>query len=118
MAQQTSRTGVEHIANPDEKKVNLEHVLPESNPTAWRSAFSASAEPVDYVYRVGNLTLLTTKVNRDAADKSFADKKSIALDGSRIEINEFFKNVSAWGDRQIEQRQDALAKAALEVWKL
>jgi hypothetical protein len=51
-------------------------------------------------------------------DKSFADKKSLALDASNLKINEFFKGVSTWGDGEIEQRQDSLAKTALEVWKL
>lgn len=118
LSRQASRSGGEHIANPDAREVNLEHVLPESNPTAWRSSFSNGANPADYVYRIGNLTLLRLKVNRDAADKSFKDKKSLALDESTFKVNEIFRSLSKWGDREIEQRQEGLAKAALEVWKL
>jgi hypothetical protein len=62
--------------------------------------------------------LLLVKPNRDAADKSFADKKTIALNASGLKVNEYFRSLSKWGDREIDQRQDALAKAALEVWKL
>ena len=65
LARQSSATGAEQIANPDAKEVNLEHVFPESNPASWRSAFSSGANPADYIYRIGNLTLLRTKVNRD-----------------------------------------------------
>jgi uncharacterized protein with ParB-like and HNH nuclease domain len=118
LAHQSSAVGAEQITNPDAKEVNLEHVFPESNPTNWRSAFSSGVNPTDYIYRIGNLTLLRTKINRDAADKSFAEKRKIALDGSNLKINEFFRGVSKWGDREIEQRQDSLAKTALEVWKL
>jgi hypothetical protein len=57
-------------------------------------------------------------MNRDAADKSFADKKTIALDGSTLKVNEYFQGVTKWDDQEIEKRQDALAKTALEVWKL
>ena len=78
----------------------------------------SGVNPADYVYRIGNLTLLTAKINRDAANKSFSDKKKMALTGSSLKINEFFRGVSTWGDQQIEQRQDGLAKTALEVWKL
>src|SRR5665213_1248870 len=86
LARQSSRTGSEHISNPDAKQVNLEHVLPESNPATWRPAFASGVNPKDYVYRIGNLTLLGAKINRDAADKSFADKKTIALDNSSLKI--------------------------------
>jgi len=118
LARQSSRTGSEHISNPDAKQVNLEHVLPESNPATWRPAFASGVNPKDYVYRIGNLTLLGAKINRDAADKSFADKKTIALDNSSLKINEIFRTIPKWDERQIEQRQDGMAKVALEVWKL
>jgi hypothetical protein len=108
----------EQVVNPDAKKVNLEHVLPQEVPVLWHKDFSKGVDPKDYVYRIGNLTLLNAKINRKAADKSFADKKSLALSASKLKINEFFKPISSWGDREIEQRQDNLAKTALEVWKL
>ena len=118
MAKQASPTGGEQVANPDARQVNLEHVYPESKPAPWSVDFSQGVKAADYVYRIGNLTLLLVKPNRNAADKSFADKKTIALDASRLKINDFFRPISKWGDREIEQRQDGLAKAALEVWKL
>jgi hypothetical protein len=115
---ESSSSGGEEIANPDAKQVNLEHVYPKSNPASWASGFSKGANRSDYIYRLGNLTLLRVKPNRDAADKSFADKKKIALDDSKLKINEFFRPLSTWGDKEIEQRQDALAKMAIQVWKL
>lgn len=110
--------GSEQIVDPDAKNVNLEHVLPQGFNNVWRSAFSPGVDPEEYVYRIGNLTLLNAKINRDAADKSFTDKKRLALDGSQLKINEFLKNLSSWAEREIEQRQDSLAKTALAVWKL
>lgn len=118
LAKQSSQSGGEQIANPDSREVNLEHVLPQDLPTGWRAAFSSGVNPADYVNRIGNLTLLKAKLNRDAADKSFEDKKKIALDVSPLKINDYFRGVSTWGDQQIEQRQAGLAKTALEVWKL
>lgn len=118
MAKQSSQTGAEQIANPDAKQVTLEHVLPQDLPAHWVSGFSAGSVPGDFVYRIGNLTLLTAKINRAAADKSFLDKKAVALDTSTLKINEFFKTRSTWNDTDIEQRQEALAKTALEVWKI
>lgn len=110
--------GAEEIVDPSAKNVNLEHVLPQDVPPSWHSDFSPDADPNDYVNRIGNLTLLNAKANHAAMDKSFIDKKRLALDPSRLKINDFFKPISTWGDKEIEQRQDGLAKAALEVWKL
>ena len=55
--------------------------------------------------------------------RSASLRKSVQLHrnpqtGSLLNINEYFTGVSKWDDREIEQRQDGLAKAALEVWKL
>src|SRR5205085_9411760 len=61
--------GVEEIADPNAKNLNLEHVLPQDVPAAWLPDFSAGANPKEYVHRIGNLTLLNAKVNRKAADK-------------------------------------------------
>jgi hypothetical protein len=118
LTRQASPSGGEIIANPDGKQANLEHVFPESDPASWHSAFSSSVKPSDYIYRIGNLTILKAKINREQADKSFKEKKAIGLDDSPLKINEVFRGLSKWGDREIEQRQLALAKAALEVWKL
>lgn len=112
------QSGSEQIADPDAKNVNLEHVFPQDNPSSWRTDFSKGANPSDYIYRIGNLTLLRVKANRDAADKSFAEKKRLALSGSGLKINEFFKGALKWGDKEIELRQEGLAKAALAVWRL
>jgi hypothetical protein len=118
LARQSSPTGAEQVANPDARQVNLEHVFPESNPSAWREDFSPGVNPADYIYRIGNLTLLLVKPNKVAADKSFGDKKKIAFNGSGLKINDFFRPLSKWSDREIDQRQDGLSKAALEIWKL
>ncbi len=118
MSKQTDRAGSEQITNPDAKQLTLEHVLPQNLTSTWRAAFSKDVNPEDYIYRIGNLTLLTTKVNRDAANVSFAEKKRTALNNSNLAINHEFSSFNQWGSQEIEQRQTQLAKVALQVWKL
>lgn len=108
----------EEIVNPDAKQVNLEHVLPQSIPGAWTTHFSKSADPADYVYRIGNLTLLNRKINSNAGDQSFSDKRDIAFMPSSLPINQHFQSVNRWGEQEIEQRQNELAKIAVQVWSL
>jgi hypothetical protein len=60
----------------------------------------------DYAHRVGNLTVLKPKVNRDAADESFQNKQKIALNDSTLAINHHFQGLSQRTDVQIEKRQE------------
>lgn len=118
LSRRSGRSSAELITNPDAKQVNLEHVLPQNLPPAWKASFQSNIDPEDYVYRLGNLTLLTNKINRDVADRSFAEKKTKALGSSALLINDFFRNCSQWTNVEIERRQQELAKVALEVWKI
>lgn len=118
MARKAKPSGNEQVVDPDAKHVNLEHILPQSFSPTWQSDFSKGAEPVDYVYRIGNLTLLNKKLNSDAGNASFADKKRLALNDSSLNINVGFRTLNKWGDAEIEHRQNELAKIAVEVWRL
>ena len=118
IAKQSGKAGGEQIANPDGKQLTLEHVLPQSPTPAWTKEFARGVKPVDYIYRIGNLTLLNAKVNREAADESFQNKQNMALNDSTLAINHYFKNLTRWADNEVEARQDKLAKIAEEIWRL
>jgi len=109
--------GKEQVVNSDSKQVNLEHVLPQSLPAFWRSSFSQGFNPDDYVYRIGNLTLLTQKANSNAGEASFADKKPV-LSSSTLPLNEVFKTINEWAQVEIDRRQVEMAKLALEIWRI
>lgn len=106
--------------DPENRRISLEHILPqnEGSHANWRAQFGPNLDPPDYVYRIGNLTLTTQKINRESADKSFQEKKAAALQQSELLIDEDVKKASEWGNVEIEQRQTALAKHAVQVWKL
>lgn len=118
MATRSSKHGAELVVNQDSKQVNLEHVLPQSPTADWVAGFTLGMEPKDYIYRLGNLTLLNAKINRTLADKSFIDKRDLAFESSNLEINKFFRTLSKWSNDEIDQRQRELAITALEVWKI
>ena len=118
MSKQASRSGAEQVVNPDTRQITLEHILPQNPGHPWRTGFSKGVDPADYVYRIGNLTLLTAKVNHDAADTSFSQKQHLALKDSTLSINRHFRNLDQWGEKDIEHRQAEMAKVALEAWKL
>jgi len=110
--------GPELIANTDPKIVNLEHVLPQKANAAWRSFFSPGLRAEDYIYRIGNLTLLTSKINETIANKSLEKKQEVAFRKSKLSLNDALKRLKKWGDKEIEKRQKEMAQIAVQVWKL
>lgn len=116
--QQSGKEGPEVIANPDAKQVNLEHVLPQSYGAKWTKNFTPGADPAEYVDRIGNLTLLTKKINNEVANEDFDKKRSLAFKISKLPINEALKKQTIWNDKEIDKRQAELAVTALDVWRL
>jgi Protein of unknown function (DUF1524) len=107
----------ELVANPNSNEVNLEHILPQKPNETWLVKFS-KADPGQYVYRLGNLTLLDSKINRRVGNSSFQDKCSKAFSSSKLEITREISECSIWGPKQIEERQTKMAKAASQIWCL
>jgi len=99
-------------------KVNIEHVLPQ-DPKAW----GLSKEDVkDYVNKLGNLTLISKKINGTVGNKPLKEKAKL-FTGSDLNINrELLKKFEAlkykWGEKEINDRQRELAEFAYDVvWK-
>lgn len=93
----------------------IEHILPENMDAHWSSLFSEE-EHLRMVYMLGNMTLLEPKLNnRQAGQKSFADKKTV-YQNSRYALSREIGG-TAWSVQLIKHRQAALAKTAAGVWK-
>jgi len=102
------------ITNPE--KVNLEHILPE-NPKSLKEDWANfdENEHKSYYRRVGNLTLLDTKMNSDVKSGSFSSKKEI-YSQSEIVITEKLSKLKTWTPTEIEKRQNELAERAINIW--
>jgi hypothetical protein len=73
---------------------------------------------MQYVYRLGNMTLLDSLINRKVGNNSFQEKCSTAFSQSKLEVTKEILNYSVWGPKQIEERQRKMAKAACQIWRL
>ena len=94
----------------------IEHILPESYPEIWHTAFTED-EYERNIFLLGNLTLLeASKNNKEAADKSFDEKKEIFAT-SKFAITKKI-DVMQWTPQSIRYRQAHLAKIAATVWKI
>lgn len=101
------------VDNP--KKVHVEHILPKKRSADDWKQFSEE-EANDLLWRLGNLTLLGQEYNQKASNKSFDKKKEMYLK-SDISMTRELAELSEWDKEAILNRQNQLAKIALNVWK-
>jgi len=97
--------------------VNLEHILPQTivRESDW-PAFDEESQK-SYYKRIGNLTLLKTKLNSSLKSSSFTTKKQ-EYKKSEIKITKNLYNIRDWTPNTIKDRQADFAKKALEIWNL
>ncbi|SHE29299.1 Protein of unknown function [Ruegeria intermedia] len=96
-------------------EVNLEHVLPQEPGDNWNHISAEDAK--SWHKRLGNLTIMDSALNVAAANASFDDKKAIYAQ-SRIEITRSLSELPDWTLDRIQDRQNALAEKAVQVWPL
>lgn len=103
---------IEKIPNPN---LTLEHVLPEK-PGENYPQFSTDAKKL-YTRRLGNLTLLTHKINSDLKSAPFSAKRE-EYAKSELEITSSLASVPEWTPEAIDERQSAMAESAVKIWRL
>jgi len=106
------------------KIITIEHILPQnpSKESTWLKLFPTEDEHRSYVHRIGNLTLLSDKMNPAAKNFDFDVKKEIYARGS-LGIAPFALTIQAlnesqWTQEVINQRQVNLLNRLKEIWQL
>lgn len=106
------------VVTEDEKKSTLEHIMPKTRSQDWLKAAKDEAEYLEYVDRLGNLTLIEREKNKAAANASFARKKAEAYSQSELLLTQELCEYPDWTISDIQKRQAHLAKAAVQIWAL
>lgn len=103
----------------DNNDVHIEHIMPVDN-TKWQVEEEIHS---DYLWRLGNLTLLSGTINKAISNDVFSVKVSEYI-GSKIELNKTLHTMddgsqrTAWNvPADIEERQKRFAEQAVKIWK-
>jgi sulfur relay (sulfurtransferase) DsrC/TusE family protein len=105
---------------PNFSQVNLEHILPQNPSAEWgldRDSIKG------YVDKLGNLTLLSKKLNKKAGNKSIEEKLKHLEESefaiTRQVVGDIKKNNHKWNEAAINKRQAEFCNRAYnEIWKL
>jgi hypothetical protein len=99
----------------------IEHVAPRRTFTAkkyspWPTYLGIGKEEFETVKdKIGNLTLLSSRMNARAQDDPFEQKKE-EYSGSEYLMTQEIANEPKWTAEKIEERTDKLAEVAPEIW--
>lgn len=122
-------------ATPD-SSIELEHILPQ-NEAAWPTFDPRGVKKTDWIYSIGNMTLLEEKVNAALKDKEFdvkvqryrrraanEDLSTATAISMTYELWEQYEQDPVGGERRawtanrIRDRSQAFARKAAEVFKM
>jgi len=99
----------------DYDPATIEHILPENPPVVWDQLFPPIIQE-NYIYRLGNYTLLEDHLNNECDDKLLNAKKT-SYAKSQYEMP---KRILApeWNPTTLELRQQEMSKWASSIWRV
>jgi uncharacterized protein with ParB-like and HNH nuclease domain len=104
------------IVDWNDARLSIEHILPENPGPDWEGYFTKD-EQEEYVFRLGNLTLMETGKNRDVGNKLIGDKLPV-YQTSQYALTRDKTAYTEWKPSTVQKRQSELAKLAKTVWKV
>jgi hypothetical protein len=102
--------------DPESITYNLEHILPEHPGEDWSDIDETKQERL--IYRIGNLTILESKINRGIGNQGFALKREAYAESSLQISQAIAEHYDSWDEQKIDSRQKQLANVAAGIWKV
>jgi uncharacterized protein with ParB-like and HNH nuclease domain len=101
--------------NFEEDNGTIEHILPENPSSDWNKSFVKDTQ-LEFIYRLGNYTILEEKLNKSCENKIFEEKLPFYKQ-SKYSLTSSF-DFEEWNPNKLKVRQQKLAKLAKQIWRL
>jgi uncharacterized protein with ParB-like and HNH nuclease domain len=101
--------------NYEDESGTIEHILPENPSQEWEASFNIEDQP-NYIYRLGNYTLLETGKNKECHNRYYPDKLPI-YKTSQYQMTKSF-DYPEWSPSQLRRRQQKMGNIASAIWRL
>jgi len=101
------------------QKYAIEHIMPRSWQANWPLPKEINELERDRaVHTLGNLTLLTSKLNSKVSNSAWIEKKKHVDEHDLLQLNKHVLKVGAndWTDQDITDRTELLIAALLKIW--
>lgn len=102
-------------------KLTIEHLMPQKWQSHWplphdRAPAEATAVREEFLHTMGNLTLLTAKLNPSISNGPWDQKKPEILKYSALALNRDLSDIAEWTEEAISARGEALFEIARREW--
>jgi len=95
---------------------NLEHILPENPAEDWAHIEEQKQDRL--IYRLGNMTLLGAKENRQLGNTDYASKCEVYAKSDFQISRAIAKHYHEWDENKVHARQSKLADVAAGIWHI
>ncbi|MBQ7625732.1 MAG: DUF262 domain-containing protein [Rhodocyclaceae bacterium] len=95
---------------------SIEHILPENPSAAWDDNFQPSRQE-DFIYRIGNLTLLESGLNREIGNNQLQEKLPCYKQSQYQLTQRISADYDDWTPAVLNARQKLLASRAVHIWR-
>ena len=102
--------------DPVEGAFEVEHVLPQNPSNAWNGIFTDS-EKEELCNTIGNLTLVTSRMNQEVSNSAYVVKREVFQNESRYKMTrDLAATFEDWTPGCIQQRAIEIAEWAISRW--
>lgn len=101
---------------PEEATSTIEHILPENPGNIWEENFPIEIQE-DFIYRLGNYSLLEASINNKLDNNMPFSEKLLKYKTSSYKLSNDYCNYEKFTPKEISLRQDKMAKLAKAIWK-
>jgi hypothetical protein len=105
-----AKRATQEVAVEESDRVHVEHIYPQ---TPESDKWTNHAQMID---RLGNLTLLSKRLNTSIKNAGFAVKKEKGYAGSDIVMTKELLALEGWDAAAIDARQDELSNWVFAIW--
>jgi uncharacterized protein with ParB-like and HNH nuclease domain len=95
---------------------SLEHILPENPSDEWDEIDDQTHER--FVYRLGNMTLLETSLNRELGNRGYREKREVYQRSQFRITQKIAEHYNTWNEDKIVSRQKQMANIANGIWRV
>ena len=100
----------------EEAVATIEHILPENPGSIWEENFPSDIQD-DYIYRLGNYSLLEANINNKLDNNMPFSEKLEKYKISSYKLSNEYCNYDKFSPKEIALRQDKMSKVAKAIWK-